>query len=171
MTTRPHTGTGAGDSAGEWRLAGRMLVPCDARAVSQARDHVARLVAAAGLAALLDEASMVASEIVTNAILHGSPAGLAVLLEVEVAAPEGPGAVRVAALDHSDQVPVLRELPPGDAESGRGLHLIDSLAKSWGCSPCAAPGSGGHPDGFRKAVWAELVLTDVALADPPRTGH
>jgi anti-sigma regulatory factor (Ser/Thr protein kinase) len=144
--TRRHAGAGAGDSAGEWRLAGRMLVPCQFRAVKEARDHVARAVVAAGLEALTDDAAMATSEIVTNAILHGSPAGLAVLLEVEAAA----NAVRVSVADHSDHVPVLRELAADSAEGGRGLHLIDSLAKSWGCRPCDA-------DGFAKVVWAELA--------------
>jgi anti-sigma regulatory factor (Ser/Thr protein kinase) len=123
-----------------------MLVPCQERAVKAARDHVARLVAAHGLESLLADAGLVTSEIVTNAIMHGSPGGLAVLLEVAVTA----GAVRVSVLDYSDQVPVLRELPPDDVPNGRGLRLIDSLAASWGHHAC-------HPDGFSKVVWAELA--------------
>ena len=107
---------------------------------------MARLVVASGLESLLDDTEVVTSEIVTNAITHGSPAGLAVLLEVAVAA----NAVRVSVLDYSDQAPVPRELPPDSAENGRGLHLIDSLAKSWGYHAC-------QPDGFSKAVWAELA--------------
>lgn len=70
------------------------------------------------------------------------PAGLSVLLEVEVAVPEVPGAVRVAALDYSDAVPVPRGRPADDAECGRGLHLIDSVAKSWAARrarPLTAP--------------------------------
>jgi anti-sigma regulatory factor (Ser/Thr protein kinase) len=135
------------DSAsGEWRLVSRILVPCQVRAVKAARDHVARHVAACGLHPLLDDVGVVTSEIVTNAIMHGSPAGLAVLLEVAVTA----DAVRVSVLDYSDPVPVLRELSPDGAQSGRGLHLIDSLAKSWGHHAC-------QPDGFTKVVWAELA--------------
>jgi anti-sigma regulatory factor (Ser/Thr protein kinase) len=123
------------------------------RAVKEARDHVTRLAADAGHQALLDDAGVLASEIVTNAILHGSPAGLPVLLEVAVSA----AAVRVSVADYSDLVPVLGELPPDGAESGRGLHLINSLAKSWGCSRPAASGPAGHPNGFRKVIWAELA--------------
>jgi anti-sigma regulatory factor (Ser/Thr protein kinase) len=116
---------------------------------------VARLVVAHALDPLLADAEVVTSEIVANAIVHGSSAGLAVLLEVAVAASllevaVAASAVRVAVLDYSDRVPVLRELPPDDAQSGRGLHLIDSLAKSWGYHSC-------HPDGFTKVVWAELA--------------
>jgi anti-sigma regulatory factor (Ser/Thr protein kinase) len=129
-----------------WRLVSRVLIPCETRAVKSARDHVARLVRANGLASLLDESTVITAEIVTNAITHGSPAELAVLLEVEVA----PDAVRVSVLDYSDQLPVLRDLPPEGAETGRGLHLINSLAKSWGSRTC-------HPDGFSKVVWAELA--------------
>jgi anti-sigma regulatory factor (Ser/Thr protein kinase) len=153
-TTRPHAGAGADDGAGEWRLVGGVEVPCELRAVREAREHVARLVSAAGLEWLLDDAELVASEIVTNALLHGSPAGRAVLLAVEVSA----GAVRISVADYSDRRPVPRELPPDGAESGRGLHLIDSLAKAWGCSPpAAAPGGPDRPDGFRKVVWAEVA--------------
>ena len=138
--------SGEDTASGEWRLVSRMLVPCQVRSVKAARDHVARLVVANSLDLLLDDTEVVTSEIVTNAIMHGSPAGLAVLLEVAVA----DSAVRVSVLDYSDRVPVLRELPPDDAQSGRGLHLIDSLAKSWGYHSC-------HPDGFTKVVWAELA--------------
>jgi len=130
----------------EWRLVSRRLVPCQVRAVKEARDHVTRLAVDSGLEALLDDITMVTSEIVANAILHGSPAGLGVLLEVEVAA----GALRISVFDYSDQLPALDELPPDSAEGGRGLNLIDGLAKSWGCEPCPA-------DGFRKVVWAELA--------------
>jgi anti-sigma regulatory factor (Ser/Thr protein kinase) len=136
----------AGNAVGEWRLVSRVLVPCQVRAVKAARDHVARLVTDNGLAALLDEAELVASEIITNAIVHGSPAGLAVLLEVSVAA----AAVRVSVLDYSDHVPVLDEQPTDTAESGRGLHLVNSLTKSWGARTCPL-------DGFSKVVWAELA--------------
>jgi anti-sigma regulatory factor (Ser/Thr protein kinase) len=133
-------------ASGEWRLVSRVLVPCQDRSVKAARDHVARLVLANALDPLLDDTEVVTSEIVTNAITHGSPASLAVLLEVAVTA----DAVRISVLDYSDRAPVLRELPPDDAQSGRGLHLIDSLAKSWGYHSC-------HPDGFTKVVWAELA--------------
>jgi anti-sigma regulatory factor (Ser/Thr protein kinase) len=149
MTTpRQHAGDGtSGDNAsGEWRLVSRVLVPCQVRSVKAARDHVARFVVASGLESLLDDVEVVTGEIVTNAIMHGSPAGLPVLLEVAVA----PDAVRVSVFDHSDQAPMPRELPPDSAENGRGLHLIDSLAKSWGHHAC-------HGDGFSKAVWAELA--------------
>jgi anti-sigma regulatory factor (Ser/Thr protein kinase) len=130
----------------DWQLVSRMLLPCQAQTVKAARDHVARLVLAHALEPLLDDTGLVTSEIVTNAILHGSPAGLAVLLEVAVAT----NAVRVCVLDYSDQVPLLRRLPPHSAQSGRGLHLIDSLAKSWGYDACCR-------DGFAKVVWAELA--------------
>lgn len=130
----------------EWRLVSRILVPCQVQAVKAAREHVARLVLVHGLDALLDDTELVTSEIVTNAITHGSPIGLAVLLKVAVTT----DSVRVSVLDYSDEVPVLRELPPDSAQSGRGLHLIDGLAKSWGCHAC-------HADGFAKAVWAQLA--------------
>ncbi|HTU73957.1 MAG TPA: ATP-binding protein [Trebonia sp.] len=111
-----------------------------------AREQVARLVLAHGLDALLDDIVLVTSEIVTNAITHGSPGGVAVLLEVAVTT----DSVRVSVHDYSREVPVLRGLPPDSAQSGRGLHLIDCLSKSWGAHACPR-------DGFAKVAWAELA--------------
>jgi hypothetical protein len=115
-----------------------MLVPCQARTVKAARDHGGRLVLAHGLESLTEDIGLV-----TSAIVPGSPAGLAVLLEVAVTA----DAVRVSVLDYSEQ---LRELPPDGAQGGCGLHLIDGLAKSRGSGAC-------HRHGFTKVVWAELA--------------
>ncbi|GFH37347.1 hypothetical protein SCWH03_35850 [Streptomyces pacificus] len=39
--------------------------------------------------------------------------------------------------------------PPDDAESGRGLLIVEALAARWGVTPGPVP---------RKTVWAELDL-------------
>ncbi|MEY9941274.1 hypothetical protein ABH932_005862 [Streptacidiphilus sp. MAP5-52] len=77
-----------------------------------------------------DDAALAVCELVTNAIKHaGVTRGVSVVLHrwrqtgvrVEVA-DDGPGRPRLTSLDAM-------------AESGRGLHLVDSLAQSWGWNP------------------------------------
>ena len=85
-----------------------------------------------------DTAVLLASELVTNAVLHGrSP------LSVEVSA--GPGVVRVAVGDENSRLPVARPGVPG-ALDGRGLLIVGALASAWGVEV--------RPLG--KAVWFEL---------------
>jgi len=55
--------------------------------------------------------------------------------------------------DPGRQVPVLRD-PDYLAESGRGLHVINALSDTWGCTT---------PTDAGKAVWA---LFSVRLTEP-----
>lgn len=48
-----------------------------------------------------------------------------------------------------DELPAPPRLPSPEAESGRGLLLVDALADRWGVTPGPPP---------RKTVWAELTL-------------
>jgi anti-sigma regulatory factor (Ser/Thr protein kinase) len=90
---------------------------------------------------MAEVAMLLTSELVTNAIVHAqSPLTVAVALENQ--------RVRVAVSDQSDSIPVRSKTTPSD-ESGRGLQLVDALARSWGVEPAA----GG------KAVWFELART------------
>ncbi|QFQ99781.1 ATP-binding protein [Streptomyces phaeolivaceus] len=52
------------------------------------------------------------------------------------------------------------QLPDPDAESGRGLLLVEALADRWGTAP-------GRPP--RKTVWAEITLPPDPDPDPART--
>lgn len=140
----------------KWRVVNKILVPCRTGMVPGARDEVARHVLASGLPETRDDAALVTSEIVATAITHGSPGALSVLLQLEVAAE----AVRISVADHSDQLPVLREVAlAGAADNGaapelvvggQGLRLVDSLATAWGSRPCERPS-------FIKVVRAELA--------------
>jgi anti-sigma regulatory factor (Ser/Thr protein kinase) len=89
---------------------------------------------------LEDNACLVVTELVTNAIRHaGTALQLTVILNDDV--------VRVEVTDTSGNVV---ERTPGVAssasESGRGLHIVDALASEWGVE--SAPGG--------KRVWADL---------------
>lgn len=85
--------------------------------------------------ALVDDALLLTSELVTNSVLHGGPP-----LVVAVDCDGERLLVRVR--DGSPDVPSVREAAQGD-ESGRGLALVAALSEEWGVEP--------DPDG--KYVW------------------
>jgi anti-sigma regulatory factor (Ser/Thr protein kinase) len=95
----------------------------------------------------VDAAVLVASELVTNAILH---ARTAVSLRVQV---EG-STVRIEVYDENPRLPVLAPCPP-EATSGRGLALVAALAGAWGME--------NRGDG--KVVWAEIGPSDDGSPD------
>jgi anti-sigma regulatory factor (Ser/Thr protein kinase) len=82
-----------------------------------------------------DLAVLLASELVTNSVVHSGSAAPSGLVTVAVTA--GGKGVRVEVTDRSGgAAPVL---PPaafadGDAEGSRGLGLVDELAARWGYS-------------------------------------
>ncbi|MDE3205357.1 MAG: ATP-binding protein [Acidobacteriota bacterium] len=86
----------------------------------------------------LDSAVLVASELVTNAVLH---ARTAVVLRVEAR----PSRVRIEVYDENPRLPVVSPAPP-DATSGRGLALVSAVSQAWGME--------NRDQG--KIVWAEV---------------
>ena len=87
---------------------------------------------------LIDTASLLTSELVTNAVLH---ADSAVRLRLE----QDGGRIRFQVEDEGDGHPSPRD-PELHETSGRGLALVDTLSQAWGVS--AAPSG--------KSVWFEL---------------
>jgi anti-sigma regulatory factor (Ser/Thr protein kinase) len=116
-----------------------LLVPV-AAAVAISRQFVATALSAWGLAALADDAAVVVSELATNAVKH---AGSAFRLTVS----RGDSAVRISV---ADTVAELLAIVPDDplSATGRGLMLVQALARSWGWSRTAEG----------KSVWAELSV-------------
>lgn len=121
-----------------------------------ARDFTAAVVCTWGLAGVLADARVVVSELVTNALRHGSAAARPSEPHAPClpSAPIGLRLVRHAAglrcevTDPSDSMPTC--LAPGDdAEIGRGLCLIAALSCQWGATPLPAGG---------KCVWADLRM-------------
>jgi anti-sigma regulatory factor (Ser/Thr protein kinase) len=84
------------------------------------------------------DAELLVSELVTNAVLHAR-SSTRVLIEREGTT------LRISVFDTSPTRPRLRELGP-DAVTGRGLLLVDRIARRWGVDP-DAPG---------KCVWFEV---------------
>lgn len=91
---------------------------------------------------LLDDALLLISELVTNAIVHGGPA---IVLAIEC---DGEG-LHVRVRDGSANPPHVADRGR-DAESGRGLSLVELLSSTWGVQPVEdAHGTG-------KETWFEL---------------
>lgn len=85
-------------------------------------------------------ATLLASELITNALRHGS--GCITLLVTN-----GRDHVRVDVTDESLSQPTPRSAEVDD-ENGRGLLIVDSLAHEWGIEPL--------PRGGGKTVWFTL---------------
>jgi anti-sigma regulatory factor (Ser/Thr protein kinase) len=94
-----------------------------------------------------DDAAVVVSELVTNAIRYGlcpearDPLRL-VLVRFELQ-------LVCMVTDPTDTAPRMQE-PDWVAETGRGLHIIEAMSRAWGWTPLRGGG---------KAVWAAFSLT------------
>lgn len=123
------------------------------RSVPLIRRLVRRIAEAWGLDVLIiDDAELVTSELVTNAVRH------APCPEIGFTATYGEELLLIQVHDGSANPPILRHRSAGDAESGRGLGLVHSLTRDWGWMP--------HADGT-KSTWA---LIDVPTPDDKRAG-
>jgi CheY-like chemotaxis protein len=123
--------------------------PADVRVLEAPRDVVAGSRARAlvrdalrdwGLATIVDDAMLVVTELVTNAVTHGRSAFRLQLSRTT-------GAFRIEVVDGGEGTP---EPQPQDteAEGGRGIMLVDAMSSSWGVESV--------PTG--KLVWAEIAI-------------
>ncbi|GAA1390228.1 hypothetical protein GCM10009639_18670 [Kitasatospora putterlickiae] len=91
----------------------------------------------------IDAGQLLISELVTNAVVHGTPMGRRVQLVVSVDRRR----LRIEVHDaRGERGPVIRAAS-GEDESGRGMMIVKSLAQRWGC--CSREGVG-------KMVWVEV---------------
>ena len=101
----------------------RASLPATPLAPRQAREKIRAALHACGLAALADDAVLLASELVANAVQHarGSRVGLVVR--------EDGGTVTCEVSDASPAMP--RRRRRGE-ERGRGLAIVAAVAADWG---------------------------------------
>ncbi|MCU1599397.1 MAG: putative anti-sigma regulatory factor, serine/threonine protein kinase [Frankiales bacterium] len=125
-------------------IAGDVDLPADASAAGHARRHVRSWLRDHDLEQLTETATLLTSELVTNAVLHTSDVARLTLQSV-------PGGLRVEIQDASPAGPVRRRHSPR-ATTGRGLALLAELADTWGWEPQATG----------KVVW----FTVTTAADP-----
>jgi CheY-like chemotaxis protein len=115
-------------------------LPQDPAAAGRAREWVRSALVEWGLEALVDDALLVVSELVGNAVTHAASS-------CEVTISRARGSVRIEVTDRGEGTP---EPQPQDgmAEGGRGLVLIGAMSTAWGVEDV--------PQG--KKVWAEIVV-------------
>lgn len=119
-----------------------LALPYDVSAVGRARRFVRDTLERWHVDADVDDALLVVSELVTNAITHGDST---CQLRLRTTA----ATLRVEVLDSGAGTPDPRA-PSATREHGRGLHLVSALTTAWGIDQ--VPGRG-------KLVWAELPRT------------
>jgi len=117
----------------------RTTLPPDPTSVAAGRRFVADVLWQRGFPTeVIDDAVLLASEAITNAVVH---AGTAVDVVVAVDS-------FTARVEIHDRRPGAAEVVHADAEApcGRGLRVVAAVADAWGC----------HPTGPGKCVWFEL---------------
>jgi Histidine kinase-like ATPase domain len=119
----------------------------DADSPAMARRFVTQTCANWGVSRLAKLASLIASELVTNAVVHArTPSVMGLQLQ--------PTALNLSVRD-SDPRPMHRPIPGAtgahNRDHGRGLLILDAMADGWGCMSTATG----------KVVWATIDM-------PPR---
>lgn len=118
-----------------------IVVADDVGAVGAVRSHLSEVVRSWRLSDLAT-LELVASELITNAIVHTGSHPVVRLARL------GDGYVRIEVADEAPDRPV-RIVPYDQHTRGLGLHIVDALCESWGVTE---PGPGS------KVVWATMRL-------------
>jgi anti-sigma regulatory factor (Ser/Thr protein kinase) len=129
-----------------------VLLSCTRRGARLARLLTVAYLAERGLPT--GTAAQITAELAGNAVLHGRVPGRDFRLGLRVTGNGGDGGgvtLRIEVSDaRGDRRPAVPRPPaPAEAESGRGLLLVEALADRWGVETWPPP---------RKTIWAELTL-------------
>lgn len=117
------------------------VIPSDLAAAGDVRRHVTG--ACTGMSPdTVDAARLLATELFSNAVRHGSG-------EVHLVVAREVGALRVEVHDEGLGQPELAD-PSSAAEGGMGLRLVDALANDWG----VGTRGDGQPG---KRVWFSIL--------------
>lgn len=117
----------------------RTEIPAAPESVRLARHFVEARLRSSRHDHLVEDASLLTTELAANAVRHSRAPSICLCLHCEE------GRVRIEVTDGSGDPPVVLH-PDPMSPGGRGLQLVDALADRWGFEP--------RPDG--KVVWFEL---------------
>jgi anti-sigma regulatory factor (Ser/Thr protein kinase) len=109
------------------------VLPSTPESVPIARFHIRAALSFHQLDEYADDAAIITSELVTNAIQHACEDGTGTV-RVTLLRVRKPEAVTVVVTDRSTEGPVIRTAPDG-SERGRGLRIVNELSDCWGWSP------------------------------------
>lgn len=140
-----------GDATATYRL------DPEPESVTDARHFAANTLRSWGLGDLTDDVTLVVSELVTNALRHGADyaarrhlpphsgsAWRPGIIRLHLVEPTAPSRLLAGVYDSGAEPPRRRE-PDFIAETGRGLHIVESFSSRWGWTPVTGGG---------KIVWA-----------------
>jgi anti-sigma regulatory factor (Ser/Thr protein kinase) len=129
-----------------------LSLPATPRAPAFAREALSRALEAAAAPSRIDDAALLASEVVTNSVRHAKlPRDADIVLRASIT----PESLRVEVLDEGPGFTAKVDVRPRPSEmgvSGWGLVLVDELADTWGVER--------GPTGAT-CVWFELKLTEM----------
>ena len=115
-----------------------MLLPCQPVSVAVARHRITSEMRSAGTTdGAVDNAAIVVTELLTNAIRHASPLSgrwLQVTWDLENES------VEIAVSDGGSTTLPRVSRPALSALGGRGLEIVETLSQRWGVR-CAGPGT------------------------------
>lgn len=137
---------GRGETAvprSEWAHTTRLTLAARPSAARWARALIRDVLTRWGLPGLLEPSELLASELVTNAVEAMAGPGTPVVV-IQLSADDR---LLIEVWDADPRPPTLTHVGP-DAESGRGLLLVEAMAKDWGHY--------GDPNGG-KIVWCEIA--------------
>ncbi len=121
------------------RAHANLRLPHSDRAPRIARAFVAENLQGWQLDDMVETASLVASEVVTNAVIHARS-------DAELLLERTPTALRISVIDHGEGLSQREKTGGGDG--GRGLLIVEALSSRWGTELT----DGGN------CVWAELAI-------------
>lgn len=134
----------------------QLEIPPVSTGIGEARRFTRDQLKSWGLTTLADNAILMISELVTNAILHGGEGAVLTLMADDLK-------IRAEVRDSNPAMPVVRNYSD-TATTGRGMVIVDALAAAWGTFPV----TGG------KVVWFELPTGangDESLTQHERPAH
>jgi anti-sigma regulatory factor (Ser/Thr protein kinase) len=126
--------------------AATFTVEPDPESVTAARHFAMATLMSWGMTRICDDVGLVVSELVTNALRHSLPACPADFLNSSIRLRLLPAApyILCGVIDQGTAIPERRD-PDYIAETGRGLHIVESFSTRWGWTSLEPTG---------KIVWA-----------------